>query len=88
MMEHPNIAKVLDAGATDSGHPYFAMELVRGIAIAEYCDRNRLTIGERLELFVQVCRAIQHAHQKGIIHPTSNPAMCWLRCMTVDLCRK
>ena len=85
MMDHPNIAKVFDAGTTDSGHPYFAMELVRGVPITEYCDRNRLTIGERLELFVQVCQAIQHAHQKGIIHRDSNPAMCWSRCTMASL---
>ncbi|MBI3836602.1 MAG: protein kinase, partial [Planctomycetia bacterium] len=68
LMDHSNIARVLDAGATDSGRPYFVMELVRGIPITEYCDQNNLPIEERLELFVQVCHAVQHAHQKGIIH--------------------
>ena len=68
MMDHPNIAKVLDAGATETGRPYFVMELVRGIKITDYCDQNRLSTRERLELFMQVCRAVQHAHQKGIIH--------------------
>ena len=67
MMDHPNIAKVFDAGTTDAGRPYFAMELVKGIPITEYCDKNTLTIRERLGLFMQVCQAIQHAHQKGII---------------------
>jgi eukaryotic-like serine/threonine-protein kinase len=74
MMDHPNIAKVHDAGATESGRPYFVMELVRGIPITDYCDRERLTIPERLELFVQVCRAVQHAHQKGIIHRDLKPS--------------
>ena len=74
MMDHPNIAKVLDAGATDSGRPYFVMELVRGIPITDYCDRERLSIRERLELFVLVCRAVQHAHQKGIIHRDLKPS--------------
>jgi serine/threonine protein kinase len=74
LMDHPNIARVLDAGTTDSGRPYFVMELVHGIPITEYCDRNRLTPGERLELFVLVCRAIQHAHQKGIIHRDIKPS--------------
>ncbi len=74
MMDHPNIARVLDAGATDSGRPFFVMELVNGIAITEYCDRARLTPRERLELFVSVCRAIQHAHQKGIIHRDVKPS--------------
>src|SRR5262249_5422415 len=64
LMDHPNIARVLDAGATGSGRPYFVMELVKGIPITEYCDRNRLAIADRLALFVQVCRAVQHAHQK------------------------
>lgn len=74
MMDHPNIAKVLDAGTTDSGRPYFAMELVKGIPITGYCDKNKLTIRERLNLFVQVCQAIQHAHQKGIIHRDIKPS--------------
>lgn len=74
MMDHPNIAKVLDAGTTESGRPYFAMELVKGLPITEYCDRNRLAIRERLALFVQVCHAIQHAHQKGIIHRDIKPS--------------
>lgn len=68
MMDHPNIARVLDAGTTASGRPFFVMELVHGVPITEYCDRNRLTPRERLQLFVPVCQAIQHAHQKGIIH--------------------
>ena len=74
MMDHPNIARVLDAGTTDSGRPYFVMELVRGIPITEYCDQNRLAPRERLELFVTVCNAIQHAHQKGIIHRDVKPS--------------
>src|SRR5213595_429402 len=64
LMDHPNIAKVLDAGATKGGRPYFVMELVRGIKITDYCDQNHLTMRDRLGLFLQVCRAIQHAHQK------------------------
>ncbi|MGA2556312.1 MAG: protein kinase, partial [Verrucomicrobiota bacterium] len=67
MMDHPNIAKVLDAGTTEAGRPYFIMELVRGIRITEYCDQNQLSTLERLDLFIKVCHAIQHAHQKGII---------------------
>jgi serine/threonine protein kinase len=73
LMDHPNIARALDAGATESGRPYFVMELVRGIAVTEYCDAKRLTIRERLDLFIQVCQAIQHAHQKGIIHRDIKP---------------
>lgn len=73
LMEHPNIARVLDAGATDSGRPYFVMELVRGTPLSEFCDQNRLTVGERLELFITVCHAVQHAHQKGIIHRDIKP---------------
>jgi hypothetical protein len=68
LMDHPSIAKVFDAGATESGRPYFVMELVRGVKITEYCDNHSLTTEERLKLFIQVCTAIQHAHQKGIIH--------------------
>src|ERR1039458_5719838 len=65
LMDHPNIARVLDAGATETGRPYFVMELVRGIKITTYCDENRLNVRQRLELFIQICGAIQHAHQKG-----------------------
>jgi eukaryotic-like serine/threonine-protein kinase len=74
MMDHPNIAKVLDAAATETGRPFFVMELVRGIKITEYCDQNRLTMRERLQLFIQICHAIQHAHQKGIIHRDIKPS--------------
>jgi eukaryotic-like serine/threonine-protein kinase len=74
MMDHVNIARVLDAGATDSGRPYFVMELVHGVPITKYCDDNQLTPRERLELFVPVCQAIQHAHQKGIIHRDVKPS--------------
>ena len=74
LMDHNNIAKVLDAGTTESGRPFFVMELVHGIPITEYCDRNRLTPKERLELFMPVCQAIQHAHQKGIIHRDIKPS--------------
>ena len=73
LMDHPNISRVLDAGATESGRPYFVMELVRGIPLSEFCDQNRLTVGERLELFITVCHAVQHAHQKGIIHRDIKP---------------
>ncbi|QEG34417.1 serine/threonine-protein kinase [Bythopirellula goksoeyrii] len=74
MMDHPNIARVLDAGTTEQGHPYFVMELVRGIPITEYCQQHRLTIEERLRLIVDVCHAVQHAHQKGIIHRDLKPS--------------
>jgi serine/threonine protein kinase/Tfp pilus assembly protein PilF len=74
MMDHPNIAKVHDGGTTESGRPYFVMELVRGMPIIEYCDAERLSIRDRLELFVLVCRAVQHAHQKGIIHRDLKPS--------------
>jgi serine/threonine protein kinase/tetratricopeptide (TPR) repeat protein len=74
MMDHPNIARVLDAGATSTGRPYFVMELVRGEPITAYCDRERLSIPARLELFTQVCNAVQHAHQKGVIHRDIKPS--------------
>jgi eukaryotic-like serine/threonine-protein kinase len=74
LMEHPHIAKVLDAGKTPSGHPYFVMELVKGQPITNYCDEKRLGVRERLELFGDVCRAVQHAHQKGIIHRDIKPS--------------
>jgi serine/threonine protein kinase/tetratricopeptide (TPR) repeat protein len=74
LMDHPNIARVLDAGATESGRPYFVMELVRGIKITEYCDQHELDTRERLKLFIQVCQAIQHAHQKGVIHRDIKPS--------------
>src|SRR5439155_18612613 len=74
MMDHPNIAKVLDAGTTDVGRPFFVMELVRGIRITDYCDQSNLTTKERLDLFIKVCQAIQHAHQKGIIHRDIKPS--------------
>jgi len=74
MMDHPNIAKVLDAGATETGRPYFVMDLVPGLSITEYCDKNRLSIKERLKLFISVCNAVQHAHQKGIIHRDVKPS--------------
>jgi serine/threonine protein kinase len=73
MMDHPSIAKVLDAGSTESGRPFFVMELVRGIPITRYCDQNQLTPRQRLALFVQVCQAVQHAHTKGIIHRDLKP---------------
>jgi tRNA A-37 threonylcarbamoyl transferase component Bud32/tetratricopeptide (TPR) repeat protein len=74
MMDHPNIAKVLDAGATETGRPFFVMELVRGVPITEYCDQNNLSTHQRLDLFIHVCQAIQHAHQKGIIHRDIKPS--------------
>ena len=74
LMDHPNIAKVLDAGATDTGRPYFVMELVKGIPLTKYCDQEKLGTRERLDLFIMVCHAIQHAHQKGIIHRDIKPS--------------
>src|SRR5260221_747253 len=74
LMDHPNIAKVLDAGATETGRPYFVMELVKGVRITDYCDQNNLPTTERLALFTLVCHAIQHAHQKGIIHRDIKPS--------------
>ena len=74
MMDHPNISKVLDAGSTETGRPYFVMELVRGIRITDYCDQAELSTKGRLDLFMKVCQAIQHAHQKGIIHRDIKPS--------------
>ena len=74
LMDHPNIAKVFDAGTTDDGRPYFVMELVKGIPITKFCDERRLTLRERLELAIPVCQAVQHAHQKGIIHRDLKPS--------------
>jgi serine/threonine protein kinase len=74
LMDHPNIARVLDAGATETGRPYFVMELVRGVRITEYCDQNNFDTRQRLGLFIQVCHALQHAHQKGIIHRDIKPS--------------
>jgi serine/threonine protein kinase len=74
MMDHSNIAKVLDAGATEAGRPYFVMELVRGIRFTDYCDQSQLSTKERLDLFIKICQAIQHAHQEGIIHRDIKPS--------------
>jgi WD40 repeat protein/serine/threonine protein kinase len=74
LMDHPNIARVFDAGTTPSGRPYFAMELVKGVPITKYCDEQRLGLRQRLELFAQVCSAVQHAHQKGVIHRDLKPS--------------
>src|SRR5581483_4693195 len=74
LMDHPNIAKVFDGGATAAGRPYFVMELVRGLPITDYCDQAKLAPRDRLKLFAQVCRAVQHAHQKGVIHRDLKPS--------------
>ena len=74
MMDHPNISRVIDGGTTETGRPYFVMELVRGIPLTAYCDEARLTTEERLKLFIDICKAVQHAHQKGIIHRDLKPA--------------
>jgi serine/threonine protein kinase len=74
LMDHLNIARVLDAGTTQTGQPYFVMELVQGVPITEFCDQNQLTAKQRLTLFGSVCQAVQHAHQKGIIHRDIKPS--------------
>src|SRR5438477_3286255 len=74
IMDHPNIAKVLDAGATESGRPYFVMELVKGVPVTEFCDKNHMPAEGRLKLFIDVCHAIQHAHHKGVIHRDIKPS--------------
>ncbi|MCP4786000.1 MAG: serine/threonine protein kinase [Fuerstiella sp.] len=74
LMDHPGIAKVFDGGTTDSGRPYFVMELVKGIPVTEFCDENRFSVRQRLKLFTTICRAIQHAHQKGVIHRDIKPS--------------
>jgi eukaryotic-like serine/threonine-protein kinase len=74
LMSHPNIAQVLEAGSTEAGHPYFVMELVKGVSITDYCDQHKLSTRQRLELFLQVCSAIQHAHQKGVVHRDVKPS--------------
>ncbi len=74
LMDHPNIARVFDGGATETGRPYFVMELVKGVPITEYCDENQLSTDERLRLFITICQAVQHAHQKGIIHRDLKPS--------------
>ena len=74
VMDHPNIARILDGGVTEAGSPFFVMELVKGTPITEFCDARKLTPKQRLELFVPVCQAIQHAHQKGVIHRDVKPS--------------
>jgi serine/threonine protein kinase len=74
LLDHPNIAHVYDAGTTEFGHPYFVMECAKGVSLTEHCDRQKLTIDQRLALFLQVCEAVQHAHHKGIIHRDIKPS--------------
>lgn len=88
MMAHPNISQVLDAGKTENGVPFLVMELVNGIPINKYCDRNKLTPRERLELFIPVCHAVQHAHQKGIIHRDLKPQNVLIQILDGKPCPK
>ena len=74
VMDHPNIVKLLDAGTSENGSPFFVMELVKGVPLTEYCDQARLNVNQRLQLFSQICYAVQHAHQKGIIHRDLKPS--------------
>src|SRR5579871_6656452 len=74
MMDHPNIARIFDGGATPKGRPYFVMEYIEGVTITQYCDSRRMTISQRLEIFLAVCRAVQHAHHKGVIHRDLKPS--------------
>src|SRR5438552_18862672 len=74
LMDHPNSARVFDAGATPLGRPYFVMELVKGVPITKYCDEHRLDVRQRLSLFADICSAVQHAHQKGVIHRDLKPS--------------
>jgi serine/threonine protein kinase len=84
LMDHPNIARVFDGGATKSGRPYFVMELVKGIPLTKYCDEHRLTPKDRLALFIPVCQAIQHAHQKGAIHRDIKPSNILVGLQIID----
>ena len=88
IMEHPGIARVFDGGATETGRPYFVMELVRGVRITDYCDGNKLLARERLELFIQVCQAVHHAHQKGVIHRDLKPSNILVTEQDGSSCRK
>jgi serine/threonine protein kinase len=86
LMDHPNIAKVLDGGTTENGRPFFVMEYVKGVPFTRYCDDARLSIAERLALFVPVCHAVQHAHQKGIIHRDLKPTNILICLTTASRC--